>query len=200
MSENFYQQKEDFFNLWASFYDCPLTTIFYQAVHQRLLEYVELEENATILDLGCGTGKLMNRLAAKFPTIKAIGMDLSAQMLREAREGTRYPERLVFVQGRAENLSFSNEQFNVVFCTMSFLHYPDPEKVFQQVKGVLAPGGHFYLVDAYRGENNYSSLLPWIGELRLYSQQQRQRLAAAAGLSAIAHHHLLPGILLTIFA
>ncbi len=200
MTNNFHRQKENFFNLWAAYYDCLLTTVFYQAIHQRLLEYVELKENASVLDLGCGTGKLMSRLAAEFPTVRAIGLDLSPEMLREARARNQYRKRLIFVSGRAESLSFADEQFDAVFCTMSFLHYPHPQQVFHQVSRVLANGGRFYLVDGYRGENNFSSFIPWIGEMRLYNQQQREQLGTEAGFSTIAHYYLLPGILLTIFA
>ena len=200
MTNNFYQQKENFFNLWASYYDCLLTTVFYQAIHQRLLEYVELKENASVLDLGCGTGRLMGRLAAKFPTVRAIGLDLSPSMLLEARARNQDRKRLIFVNGRAESLSFADEQFDAVFCTMSFLHYPHPQQVFNQVNRVLANGGRFYLVDAYRGENNFSSFIPWIGEMRLYNRQQREQLGTKASLSCLAHHYLLPGILLTIFS
>ena len=200
MTNNFYRQKENFFNLWAPFYDCLFTTVFYQAIHQRLLEYVELKENAAVLDLGCGTGRLMNRLAAEFPTVRAIGLDLSSKMLREARTRNRYHKRLIFVSGRAESLSFADRQFDAVFCTISLLHYPHPQQVFHQVSRVLAPGGRFYLVDGYRGEHSFSSFVPWIGEMRLYNRQQREQLGTEAGLSAIAHHYLLPGILLTIFS
>ncbi|MEM7760217.1 MAG: class I SAM-dependent methyltransferase [Cyanobacteria bacterium P01_A01_bin.40] len=199
MSNNFYRQKENLFNLWAPFYDCLFTTIFYQAIHQRLLEFVELKENAAVLDLGCGTGRLMDHLAAKFPTIKAIGLDLSVEMLREARRRNRYRKRLIFVSGRAESFSFAEQQFDAVFCTMSFLHYPDPQRVFDRVSRVVANGGRFYLVDGYRGEDDFSSSVPWIGGMRLYNRQQREQLGREAGLSAITHHHLLPGILLTIF-
>ena len=83
---------------------------------------------------------------------------------------------------------------------MSFLHYPDPQRVFHQVSRVLALGSRFYLVDGYRGEDDFSSSVPWIGEMRLYNRQQREQLGREAGLSAIAHHYLMPGILLTILA
>ena len=200
MTNNFYQQKENIFNLWAPYYDCLLTTVFYQAIHQRLLEYVKLQENASILDLGCGTGRLMSRLAAEFPTMRGIGLDLSPKMLNEARGRNQHRKRLIFVSGKAESLSFADEQFDAVFCTISFLHYPHPQQVFQEVSRVLVPGGRFYLVDAYRGEHNFSSFVPWIGEMRLYNRQQREQLGTEAGLLAIAHHYLLPGILLTIFS
>ena len=200
MTNNFYQQKENFFNLWAPYYDCLLTTIFYQSIHQRLLEYVELTENASVLDLGCGTGKLISRLASEFPTMRGIGLDLSPSMLLEARARNQYRDRLIFVSGRAESLSFADEQFDAVFCTMSFLHYPHPQQVFNQVKRVLAKGGRFYLADAYRREHSFASFIPGIGEMRLYTRQQREQLGTEADLSCLAHHHLLPGILLTIFS
>ena len=200
MNNNFYQQKENFFNLWASYYDCLFTTVFYQAIHQRLLEYVELKKNASVLDLGCGTGRLMSRLAAEFPTMKAIGLDLSPSMLQEARARNQYRKRLIFVNGKAEALFFADKQFDAVFCTMSFLHYPHPQQVLRQVSRVLADGGHFYLVDVYRGPHNFSLFMPWIGEMKFYNRRQREQLGREAGLSAIAHHYLLPGILLTIFS
>ena len=200
MTNNIYRQKENFFNLWASYYDCFFTTVFYQAIHRRLLEYVELKENAAVLDLGCGTGKLMNRLASKFSTVKGIGLDLSPSMLREARVWNKYHKRLIFVLGKAESLWFADVQFDAALCTMSFLHYPYPQQVFQQVNRVLAPGGRFYLVDAYRGERDFSSSIPSIGAMRLYNRQQREKLGTEAGLYTIAHHYLLPGVLLTIFS
>ncbi|GAB4523191.1 MAG: class I SAM-dependent methyltransferase [Pleurocapsa sp.] len=200
MTNNFYQKKENFFNIWASFYDCLFTTVFYQAIHQRLLEYVQLPENAAILDLGCGTGRLMERLAAEYPTMKAIGLDISPSMLVEARRKNQYRKRLIFVTGNAESLPFVNKQFDAVFCTISFLHYPHPQQVFAQISRVLADGGRFYLVDPYRGEQDFIGSLPWIGEMKFYNRQQREQLGTEVGLSAIAHHHLLPGVLLTIFS
>uniref|UniRef100_A0A1D9G4F6 Methyltransferase domain-containing protein n=1 Tax=Moorena producens (strain JHB) TaxID=1454205 RepID=A0A1D9G4F6_MOOP1 len=63
MSSNFFSIKEKFFDLWAPNYDILFTTVFYQALHKRLLEYVELTNQPNVLDLGCGTGRLLNRLA-----------------------------------------------------------------------------------------------------------------------------------------
>jgi SAM-dependent methyltransferase len=43
MTDHVLNNKEKFFDLWAPNYDFLLTTVFYQAVHKRLLEYVELQ-------------------------------------------------------------------------------------------------------------------------------------------------------------
>lgn len=199
MNDSFINQKENFFNLWAPHYDCLLTTVFYQAIHQRLLDYVNLENHASILDLGCGTGRLLHRLASEFPNVRGIGLDLSPLMLRVARQRNQFKQRLIFVRGNAEALSFAEEQFAAVFCTISFLHYPNPSEVLQQISRVLAVGGKFYLVDNDRGVINQLNSVPQIGKMRAYNRHQREQLGIEAGLSCLGHYSLLPGILLTIF-
>ena len=90
MNRDIFSNKEKFFDLWAPHYDFLLTTVFYQAVHKRLLEYVELPEQPNVLDLGCGTGRLLNRLATQFPTLRGTRLDLSAKMLHQAQQGNRH--------------------------------------------------------------------------------------------------------------
>ncbi|MBE9170690.1 class I SAM-dependent methyltransferase [Pleurocapsales cyanobacterium LEGE 06147] len=200
MTDNLINDKEKFFNGWAPYYDCLLTTVNYQAIHQRLLEYVVLEENAEVLDLGCGTGRLLNRLAEKEPTLRGIGIDVSREMLRQARARNQYRERLIFIQGNAASLPFSEKQFAAVFCTLSFLHYPNPQQILNEVSRVLSPGGRFYLVDSCIKEKNISNSIPWVGKIQLYNQQQREQLGREAGLKCLSHRYLLPKVLLTILA
>ncbi len=59
--------KQHLFDLWAPLYDCLFLSVFYQATHKRLLEYIELPERPNVLDIGCGTGRLLNCLAAEYP-------------------------------------------------------------------------------------------------------------------------------------
>lgn len=197
MNENFFKNKEKLFDLWAPNYDCLLTTIFYQAIHQRLLEFVHLPENALVLDLGCGTGKLLNRLAAKFPTLLGIGCDLSSEMLRQARRKNKHQTHLIFVRGNAESLPFAQAQFEAVFNTISFLHYPQPATVLSEISRVLRPGGCYYLADY--GEHLFNHFPCSQANLKFYSPQQREQLGAAAGLTCLGHHYLLGGVILSIF-
>lgn len=206
MYDNFHQQKEFFFDHWAAYYDSLFPTFFYRAIHQRLLEYVYLKDNAQVLDLGCGTGLLLKRLVEKFPQIKGVGSDISSSMLEEANLKNEYCEKISFVKSKAESLSFKDKQFDAVFCTISFLHYSEPKEVLYQVNRVLKDGGIFYLVDLYGwladifgGEKGYSSNIPMMGEVKLYSQQQRKKLASEANLSCLDHSYLLPEVLLSIF-
>lgn len=194
----FFEQKTRLFDRWAPAYDCLLTTIFYQAIHRRLLSYVILPDSALVLDLGCGTGKLLHRLAERYPQLQGLGLDLSPEMLRQARRHNQHHPRLFFCPGNAEMLPAAQDQFDAVFNTISFLHYPDPQRVFDQVARVLKAQGHFYLADysPLLGNPNLS-LTP--GGLRFYSQQQRQALARQSGLHCLGHYFLLGPILLSIF-
>ena len=200
MTEQILHNKERLFDLWAPFYDFPLTSVFYQAVHKRLIEYLELTQNPQVLDLGCGTGLLLNRLATTFPQLKGVGLDLSEQMITEATEGNLYPHRLSYQQGNAQTMPFHSGQFTMVFNTISFLHYPHPHQVLQEIYRVLSFGGYYYLADfTVRDDALFPPIWTSFNQINFYSPQQRQKLATAAGLTCLGHYYLLGPVLLTIF-
>jgi len=198
MNKNVFEQKQKFFDQWASNYDILITTVFYQAVHQRLLEYVNLPDQANILDLGCGTGKLLNRILKQFPDVFGIGVDLSPQMLRQARKNKQFPKREIFVKGNAENLPFVDNQFNAVFNTISFLHYPNPQQVFKEIYRILKPQGYYYLADYSR--YFYQNQIPFSpGGLKFYNLEERETMAQNSDLKLVDHHYLLNNVVLSIF-
>ncbi len=200
MTTDIFNRKQKFFDRWAPNYDWLFTTIFYQAVHKRLLEYVELPEEPYVLDLGCGTGRLLHRLAKEFPTLKGIGLDLSPEMLRQARQRNQYRERIIYKQGNAESLPFAEGQFDAVFNTISFLHYPNPQQVVLEVSRVLRPGGRFHLVDyTVRKEKDFRSVPFSPNGIRFYSPKQREKFGREAGLTCVGHYYLLGPVMLTIW-
>ncbi len=198
MSEEIFEKKASFFDRWAPNYDLIFTTIFYQSLHKRLLSYLTLPHPSYVLDLGCGTGRLLNRLAENFPDLQAIGVDLSPQMLKEARETNQHHPRLIYTQGNAECLPFADNQFDAVFNTISFLHYPNPQQVFREVYRILKPEGQFYLVD-YTRLYSFDSIPFSPGGIHFYSPKQREEFADNAGLTTQGHYYLLGQVMLSIF-
>jgi ubiquinone/menaquinone biosynthesis C-methylase UbiE len=199
---NALNKKQQLFDRWAPNYDWVFTSVFYQAIHQRLLEYVDLQDLPNVLDIGCGTGRLLTRLATEFPNLQGTGLDFSAEMIRQARrrKPDRVRPRLIYLQGNAESLPFVGEQFDAVFNTISFLHYPKPEQVFSEVSRVLVTGGRFYLVDyAFRWPTTTQFLNISPGGMRFYSPQVREQLGVQAGLGCAGHYNLLGPVLLSIF-
>ncbi|MEA5578607.1 class I SAM-dependent methyltransferase [Anabaena sp. UHCC 0451] len=197
---NFINNKKQLFDRWASSYDWTFPSFIYQAIHKRLISQIQLPANANVLDLGCGTGRLLNRLASHFPNLRGTGLDLSPQMLRVARQSNQHHPRLIYLEGNAESLPFAEGQFNAVFNTISFLHYPQPEKVLNEVARVLSPGGNFYLVDITADNSAFKLMANSPTGIKFYHQEQRQQLGAGAGLLCLGHYYLLGPVLLTVFA
>ncbi|MCX7594743.1 MAG: class I SAM-dependent methyltransferase [Fischerella sp.] len=201
MNHDFLNHKKRLFDRWAPSYDWLFPSVFYQAIHKRLLEYVELPSHPRVLDLGCGTGRLLDRLASRFPDLYGTGLDLSLQMLRIARQKNRHHPRLIYIEGKAESLPFADGQFDAVFNTLSFLHYLQPEVVFAEVARVLKIGGRFYLADITLKSQTKSQLISITSSgIRFYSPNNRELLGRSAGFECLGHYYLLGPVLLTIFA
>src|SRR3954466_14778129 len=86
-----------------------------------ILDGVEAGPGARVLDLACGTGAMMRRLAARLPDARLFGAGLSPAQLREAR--ARSPE-LPFVQSNAAALPFADGTFDVVHWSWLLEHVP----------------------------------------------------------------------------
>ena len=98
-----------------------------------------------LLDCGCGTGPMISLLYEKDNSKHYVGLDLTPKMIEVARsknlKGTEW------VVGDCENLPFEDGSFDVIICTNSFHHYPNPQNFFDSVKRVLRPGGRLVLQD-----------------------------------------------------
>jgi ubiquinone/menaquinone biosynthesis C-methylase UbiE len=201
MAYSLFHSKQHLFNRWAPTYDCLFPSVFYQAIHKRLLDSIQLSNHANVLDLGCGTGRLLTRLAAQFPQLSGTGVDFSPEMLRLANVHNPYPSRLTYCLGDAEALPLPDQQFDAVFNTISFLHYPNPESVLGEVHRVLRSGGNFYLADfslRWATEPKTFGASPNTS-IQLYSPAVREKMGQQVGLPAVAHHYLLGPVLLTVF-
>ncbi len=97
-----------------------------------------------LLDVGCGTGYLIDLLAKDRPA-RYRGLDLSGEMIKMAR--AKQIPGAEFSEGTADRLPWADGSFDVVTCSQSFHHYPDPEKAMAEALRVLRPGGLYILSD-----------------------------------------------------
>jgi ubiquinone/menaquinone biosynthesis C-methylase UbiE len=98
-----------------------------------------------LLDCGCGTGPMISLLHEKDSSKHYVGLDLTPKMIEVAK--AKNLQGVDWVVGDCENLPFDNETFDVIICTNSFHHYPNPQMFFESVKRVLRPGGRLILQD-----------------------------------------------------
>jgi len=138
------------FGRWAAKYnDSLLQRLIFAPVQELILQEAAraLPHPDAILDIGCGTGLLLQRAARRFPAAQLTGMDPAEEMIRVAQSSTREGALLRFVHGFAEQLPFADASFELVLTTMSFHHWADQTRALHEVRRVLAPGGAFALAD-----------------------------------------------------
>jgi ubiquinone/menaquinone biosynthesis C-methylase UbiE len=100
---------------------------------------------SAILDVGCGTGRLLHRARGVFPNARLVGVDASLGMIETARRSTDHD--IEFLVGEAEELVFGDASFDLVLSTLSFHHWHDQREGLRQIHRVLRPRGVIVLSD-----------------------------------------------------
>lgn len=101
----------------------------------------EVGRYASILDVGSGAGQILRHLVKRAaPEAKLIAFDLSAGMLRRARNRLK-SDRPLYVAGDMMRMPFADASFDCVTCGWVLEHLPDPRPGLQEIARVLKPGG-----------------------------------------------------------
>jgi len=134
------------FNRWSETYeDSWLQRILFDRVQDAVLGLAGMEEGpGSILDIGCGTGRLLRKGRARWPGAELAGIDPAEGMIKRARE--LMPEA-TFHLGMAEAIPLPDASFDLVLSTVSFHHWSDQLQGLREVARVLRPGGRFILGD-----------------------------------------------------
>lgn len=110
-----------------------------------------LKDAATVLDVGCGGGQILENLAGQYPQAKFNGVDLSTdQVKRATRRLQPFGERVAIQQGSALELPFADASFDVVYSIASIKHWTDQAKGLRECVRVLKPGGRLLILEVDR--------------------------------------------------
>lgn len=104
----------------------------------EVLERLQLSGDETVLDAGCGSGRVTKVLEERLPRGKVIAVDASPSMVEKAREALG-PEAEVFVSDLVD--LHLNEAVDAVFSNAVFHWIPDHETLFKRLFAALKPGG-----------------------------------------------------------
>lgn len=111
------------------------------------IEATPWEEIEQVLDVGCGTGLLEERVRELHPGTRFTGTDLSPVMLRRARTKLGASELVRWIQAKAEDLPFRGAHFDAVLCANCFHYFRQPVLALAEFRRVLRPDGWLILTD-----------------------------------------------------
>jgi ubiquinone/menaquinone biosynthesis C-methylase UbiE len=101
-----------------------------EAKYRVALENVDVA--GTVLDVGCGTGLLFSHVAAEAELV--VGVDVSKQLLLQAKKHTIKFRSVHLVQADADHLPFKNDYFTVVFAFTVLQNMPKPAGTLNEIK------------------------------------------------------------------
>lgn len=106
----------------------------------RILDAAQLQPTNRVLDVGCGSGATSRGVAARAASV--VGVDISAPMLRRAREHAAADglTNVEFVQADAQEHAFHAE-FDVIVSRFGVMFFADPAAAFTNLAQALVPGG-----------------------------------------------------------
>jgi ubiquinone/menaquinone biosynthesis C-methylase UbiE len=138
--------REHFEN-WSKTYERSLgQKIFFERVHRAVIKLAGqvATDPDTILDVGCGTGRLLRAIGAQWPNAARTGVDAVEGMIEVAQN---LAPDVTFHVAVAENLPLPDSSVDLAFSTTSFHHWTDQGEGINEIFRVLRPGGHFFLAD-----------------------------------------------------
>ena len=165
-SDEILQQE---FNLWAVAGEGPKMEQHHLDITLKTLRLMDVKAGERVLDLGCGSGwatRLLARLVgADAGSGQVVGLDISDEMVRQAKEPSKEFPNVSYVQGSAERIPWEENSFDKVLSVESFYYYVDQGRALEELLRVMAPKGRlFILINLYR-DNQYS--LQWVDKLKV---------------------------------
>ena len=129
--------SEEGYDKYAEFYDKKLA--YLDGFEKNLIVRMAGDlDGKKVLDLGCGTGRLIKPLLEKGAQV--CGADISSKMLKIAEKKF---SKVKFFKTDAEKTPFKDDRFDIVVAGFLIVHVKDLDKVFREVYRILKPGGCF---------------------------------------------------------
>ena len=119
------------------------------------LKHLDIKPDDIVLDVGCGGGININRMAEKAK--KVYGVDYSIESVKLSREVNRDligQGKVEVLEGDVQSLPFEDNTFDIITAFETVYFWPNIEKSFGEVKRVLKTGGTFMMGMESNGSDN----------------------------------------------
>lgn len=159
------------------------------AMPEWVLNQLDINEDARILDIGCGGGANIARLLNKCPKSVITGMDLSKLALEIATD-KNYKEvvdhRCYIVGGNVTQMPLAKEIFDVVTAFETIYYWPSFDSCLLEMIRVLKPGGTLVIANEMDGEDESDRVTERaVGGIRIYTGDELRTFLKDAGYTRI---------------
>jgi ubiquinone/menaquinone biosynthesis C-methylase UbiE len=137
------------FDEWSITYDRTPGQFLFGRIHRPVVDAVCSGRvlPRRVVDLGCGTGRLLEALLPRLAGTELVGIDPAQGMIAVARTRFAAEPRVRLEVATADHLPLADASVDVATTTMSFHHWEEQGTALREVVRVLAPGGRFLLAD-----------------------------------------------------
>ena len=143
------------YKIWSPIYDKFFNSGPFLTARKQIFQDTHFNSKQKILFVGVGTGADLELINHTELDITAI--DFSPDMLRHAREKFK-TSSIKFLEMDAQNLTFANNQFDLVIGSLILSVVPDADKCLQEMVRVLKHDGEIILFDKFISQENKLSL------------------------------------------
>lgn len=120
------------------------------------LKHLDIKSDDIILDVGCGGGINIKRMAQDAKKVYGIDYSIeSVKLSRKVNEKLIDDGKVEIMKGNVKDLPFEDNTFDIVTAFETVYFWPDIEKCFGEVKRVLKPGGIFLIGMETNGSDNF---------------------------------------------
>ena len=138
---------------------------------KELIDLMNIQKNETIVDVGSGTGDLINLILKLKKNNIIYAVDLNSEMLKYSEKRHRN-KNITFLKANAEKLPFNNSSIDKYIISFCLRNVTDIDNALKESYRILKPGGIFYCLEFSSPEsslikqlyNKYKkNIIPWIG-------------------------------------
>lgn len=143
---------------WVGRFFLWIMNLSHSGVTDWGLTHVQIEKHFAILDVGCGGGRTIQKLAALATEGKVCGVDYSLGSVAASRAKNAKlieADRVEITRASVSQLPFPNDHFDLVTAVETQYYWPNVVKDMQEILRVLKPGGKLMVIaESYKGGAN----------------------------------------------
>lgn len=155
------------------------------------LQHVTIGSRDLVLDIGCGGGRTVAKLAASATGGRVTGIDYSEASVAVSRKTNADAANVEIVHGSVSALPFPDGYFDVAAAVETHYFWPDLASDLCEVRRVLKPGGTFAIIaEAYKGGKHDQILQRFerFAQVKLLTPHEHRELFVKAGFTDVQVH------------